>query len=199
MENNYNFDKVKKFVLQELGDDYSGHDYFHAIRVFNNAKKILSKTTDDNVNDKIVLLSTLLHDCVDHKLFGENKINEQIAKIKKLLVEDYSSFEIKEIIDIIQSISYSKNIKLDNINAQIVSDADRLDAIGAIGIIRTIEYGASKKRKFDDKTDNCTINHFYEKLLKLKDLMYTAEAKKIAIKRHKFLEMFLKEYYDEIN
>lgn len=199
MENNYNFDKVKDFVLQELGDDYSGHDYFHAIRVYNNAKKILAKTIDDNVNDKIVLLSTLLHDCVDHKLFGENKINEQIAKIKKLLVEDYSSFEIKEIIDIIQSISYSKNIKLDNINAQIVSDADRLDAIGAIGIIRTIEYGASKKRKFDDKTDNCTINHFYEKLLKLKDLMYTAEAKKIAIKRHKFLEMFLKEYYDEIN
>lgn len=199
MEKNYNFDKVKDFVLQELGDDYSGHDYFHAIRVYNNAQKILSKTIDDNVNDKIVLLSTLLHDCVDHKLFGENKINEQIAKIKKLLVEDYSSFEIKEIIDIIQSISYSKNIKLDNINAQIVSDADRLDAIGAIGIIRTIEYGASKKRKFDDKTDNCTINHFYEKLLKLKDLMYTAEAKKIAIKRHEFLEMFLKEYYDEIN
>ena len=95
--------------------------------------------------------------------------------------------------------TYSKNIKLDNINAQIVSDADRLDAIGAIGIIRTIEYGASKKRKFDDKTDNCTINHFYEKLLKLKDLMYTAEKKKIAIKRHEFLEMFLKEYYDEIN
>lgn len=199
MEKNYNFDKVKKFVLQELGDDYSGHDYFHAIRVYNNAKKILSKTIDDNVNDKIVLLSTLLHDCVDHKLFGEDKINEQITKIKKLLAEDYSSFEIKEIIEIIQSISYSKNIKLDNINAQIVSDADRLDAIGAIGIIRTIEYGASKKRKFDDKTDNCTINHFYEKLLKLKDLMYTAEAKKIAIKRHEFLEMFLKEYYDEIN
>lgn len=199
MENNYNFDKIKEFVLQELGEDFSGHDYYHAIRVYNNAKKILSIIKDDNINDKIILTSTLLHDCVDHKLFGDDKINEQTTKIKKLLAEDYSSFEINEIIEIIQSISYSKNIKLTNINAQIVSDADRLDAIGAVGIIRTIEYGASKKRKFDDKTDNCTINHFYEKLLKLKDLMYTAEARELAIKRHQFLEIFLKEYYDEIN
>ena len=190
-------EKIKKFVYDELINDYSGHDYHHAIRVYNNAKKIVSEINDDNINDKIVYVSALLHDCVDHKLY--NNIEEQVQKIIKLLKDYFNEEEVNEILEIIQSISYSKNNKLTNINAQIVCDADRLDAIGAIGIIRTIEYGSSHNRKFDDDTNNSTINHFYEKLLKLKDLMYTNSAKELAKSRHQFLEVFLKEYYDEKN
>lgn len=190
-------EKIKDFVYQELNNDYSGHDYHHAIRVYNNAKKIISEINDDNVNDKIVYVSALLHDCVDHKLY--NNIEEQVQKIIKLLKDYFNEDEINEVLEIIQSISYSKNNKLNNINAQIVCDADRLDAIGAIGIIRTIEYGNAHNRKFDDDTNNSTINHFYEKLLKLKDLMYTNSAKELAKSRHQFLEVFLKEYYDEKN
>lgn len=190
-------EEIKDFVYQELNNDFSGHDYYHAIRVYNNAKKIISEINDDNVNDKIVYVSALLHDCVDHKLY--NNIKEQIQKIIKLLKDYFNEEEVNEILEIIQSISYSKNNKLTNINAQIVCDADRLDAIGAIGIIRTIEYGNAHNRKFDDDTNNSTINHFYEKLLKLKDLMYTNSAKELAKSRHQFLEVFLKEYYDEKN
>lgn len=191
------FEKIKKFVYDELINDYSGHDYHHAIRVYNNTKKIVSEINDDNINDKIVYVSALLHDCVDHKLY--DNIEKQVQKINNLLKDYFNEEEVNEILEIIQSISYSKNNKLTNINAQIVCDADRLDAIGAIGIIRTIEYGNAHNRKFDDDTNNSTINHFYEKLLKLKDLMYTNSAKELAKSRHQFLEVFLKEYYDEKN
>ena len=191
------FKEIKEFVYQELNNDHSGHDYFHALRVYNNAKKIVSETKDDNINPKIIYVSTLIHDCVDHKLYSD--IELQLQKINNLLKNKFTDDEINEILEIIQSISYSKNNILSNINAQIVCDADRLDAIGAMGIIRTIEYGNTRNRKFDDETDNSTINHFYQKLLKLKDLMYTNSAKKMAIKRHKFLELFLEEYYQEKN
>lgn len=189
-------DKIKKFVYDELNSDCSGHDYYHAIRVFNNAKQILSKMDNEFINDKIIYVSTLIHDCVDHKLF--NDIEVQIEKIKKLLKDDFTNEEISQILEIIQTISFSKGNTLTNINAQIVCDADRLDAIGAIGIIRTIEYGTIHNRKFNDGTNNSTINHFYDKLLKLKDLMYTNVGKEMAINRHQFLEQFLKQYYKEL-
>lgn len=191
----YILDIIKKFVKEELDNDFSGHDYNHALRVYNNANNIIINTKDEKINKKIILTSCLLHDCVDHKLFSD--ITNQIEKIKKLLVNYYDEKEIKEIIKIIDSISFSKNNTLTDINAQIVCDADRLDAIGAIGIIRTIEYGACKKRKFDDDSKESTINHFYDKLLKLKDLMYTNYAIALAKERHQFLELFLKQYYKE--
>lgn len=187
-------DKVKEFVYQELNNDFSGHDYNHAIRVLNNAKKIVLEEKNDNINDKIIFISSLIHDCIDHKLFCD--IDKQIEKIIELLKDILNDNEIDEVLDIIQNISFSKNKKLTNINAQICCDADRLDALGAIGIIRTIEYGAVNNRKFDNG-ENATINHFYDKLLKLKDLMYTDTGKSLAHSRHQFLEDFLKHYYLE--
>ena len=119
-----------------------------------------------------------------------------------------------EILEIINSISYSKGNTNDvnNLNLEIVRDADRLDALGAIGIIRTIEYGASRNRDFYeeanlkrlsdhvafDKSTNTSLSHFYDKLLKLKDYMHTYTAKKLAEKRTTFLKTFLDEFYDEI-
>lgn len=201
--------KIIEFVNKELATDNSGHDFDHAKRVVNNALKILKH---EKANKKIVLTSCYLHDCVDKKLF--NNIEEQVEKIKLLLKNEYSEDEISQILDIISSISYNngKYKKLNSIEACIVRDADRLDAIGSIGIIRTIEYGNSKNRKFysDENIINCngklafnkssetTLSHFYDKLLKLDTLMHTKYAKKEAKRRKKILIKFLNEFYLEL-
>ena len=169
-----NMDKIINFVRKELANDSSGHDFFHAQRVVNNALKILKH---ENANEKIVVCACYLHDCVDKKLF-EN-VNEQIEKVKFLLKDNFNKEEIDNIIDIITSISYNNgNFKeLSSKEAIIVRDADRLDAIGSIGIIRTIEFGNSKNRKFYSEenikeegknlvfgeSSNTTLSHFYDK------------------------------------
>lgn len=201
---------IINFVASELSQDKSGHGVQHAIRVFSNAKKIIKK---EGGNEKIVLTSALIHDTVDKKLFSD--INARLEVVKNFLrSNNYLNNEIDEILYIITNISWNngENKHLDSLNAQIVRDADRLDAIGAIGIIRTIEYGNSKNRNFYDeenikqinqsytfnKLSNTTLSHFYEKLLLLKDLMHTNTAKKLAEKRHEFMVQFLQEFYCEI-
>ena len=203
--------ELSRFVEQELGADHSGHGVQHAQRVVNNARKILGK---ENGNEKIVITAAYLHDCIDHKLFSDKDL--QLKKIATLLQNlDYSKDEIAEISDIIQTISFSceKSRTLSSLDAQIVCDADRLDAIGAIGIIRTIEYGASRGRNFYDEEDlekvqrgafsqidkASTLAHFYDKLLLLKGLMYTQTAKDLAEKRTHFMKDFLTEFYEELD
>lgn len=201
--------EIKEFVKREMAFDNSGHGYMHAMRVFSNAKQIANA---EGGNEKIILTSALLHDLIDDKLF-KNK-EKQISKITHFLKsQNYSSEEIDSIKNVISNISWrnrEKN-KLDK-NSQIVSDADRLDAMGAMGIVRTIEYGNSKGREFYNqanlnkvknkytfgKANNSTLSHFYEKLIKLKDSLYTKKAKTMAKSRHKFLLMFLKEFYNEL-
>lgn len=194
-----------------MGADHSGHGVQHAQRVVNNARKILGK---EKGNEKIVVTAAYLHDCIDHKLFSDKDL--QLKKIATLLQNlDYSKDEIAEISDIIQTISFSceKSRTLSTLNAQIVCDADRLDAIGAIGIIRTIEYGASRGRNFYDGEDlekvqrgafsqidkASSLAHFYDKLLLLKGLMYTQTAKELAEKRTHFMKDFLTEFYEELD
>lgn len=201
--------KIESFVKKELSKDFSGHDFEHCVRVANNARQILKY---ENGDETIVITACLLHDVVDEKLFSD--LDKQISKIKKLLKsENYSIFQIDEIIHIITSISFHLGIKQTSINAMIVQDADRLDALGALGIIRSIQYGQSKKRPFYDKTNlklvnnhyqfnevsNSTLSHFYEKLLKLKDLMNTEIAKRIAEERTKTLKDFLNAFYSELS
>ena len=203
--------ELSRFVEQELGADHSGHGVQHAQRVVNNARKILEK---EKGNEKIVVTAAYLHDCIDHKLFSDKDL--QLKKIATLLQNlDYSKEEFAEISDIIQTISFSceKSRTLSSLNAQIVCDADRLDAIGAIGIIRTIEYGASRGRNFYDGEDlekvqrgafsqidkASTLAHFYDKLLLLKGLMYTQTAKELAEKRTLFMKDFLTEFYEELD
>lgn len=203
-------EKIINFVKLELQHDNSGHGLQHALRVYSNAKKINENEMGD---EKIVLTAALLHDIVDKKLFLN--FDERIDYVKHFLNNNnYSPEEIDEIIYIISNISWNdgKNVELNSLNAKIVRDADRLDAIGAVGIIRTIEYGNSKQRNFYDNDNivynngkyefgqitNSTLSHFYEKLLLLKDKLHTKTAMDMAEERHKFMLLFLNEFYNEI-
>lgn len=203
--------KIIAFVKDELSFDHSGHNFSHIERVVKNAEMLIKH---EGGNRKIIITACYLHDIIDTKLFDD--IEKQKEKIVNVLVNaSYFPTEIEEVIEIIESVSFSKgNINdVDNLNLEIVRDADRLDALGAIGIIRTIEYGASKKREFYteenlnrsldevkfNKSTETTLSHFYDKLLKLKDYMHTYTAKKIANERSKFIEEFLSEFYKEIS
>lgn len=202
---------IQRFVAHELSKDHSGHNHQHAERVVGNAKKILQK---EGGNEKIILTAAWLHDCIDKKLF--TNIAEQLNKVERFLEEQgFLPDEVAEVMYIIQNISYNKgeNRPLTSLNAMIVRDADRLDAIGAIGIIRTIEYGATQGRLFYDNENikreggkvgwnhstDTSLSHFYDKLLKLESLMHTPTAKAMAKERTEFLGKFLKEFYRELD
>lgn len=203
-------EKTLLFIKKRFQDDYSGHDYYHSVRVYNLATFICKKEKADL---EIVQLASLLHDVDDYKLFGEN-VGSYLNAEKFLKDNKISDKKIKFICDIISSISF-KGIDTqvpESKEGKIVQDADRLDAIGAIGIARAFAYGGSKNRAmhipYEKPRDNMnfkeysasngtTINHFYEKLLKLKDLMNTRTAKKIAEYRHNYMKDFLTEFFDE--
>ena len=204
-------EKTKEFVKNKLYGEGSGHDWFHIERVYNLAKYIAQK---ENANFFIVEMTALLHDIDDWKFSKSNDSNTTVTEkfLKSIEVDEES---IKSIIRIIQTMSYKGGVvdsTQHTLEGKIVQDADRLDAIGAIGIARTFAYGGHKNRPIYDPSikpmdfkdlnevknaENHTINHFYEKLLKLKDLMNTNTAKEIAEKRHKFMEDFLEEFYSE--
>lgn len=191
---------IRNFVICELRNDHSGHNHQHAFRVAHNAGIILDR---EGGNRKITLTAAYLHDCVDHKLFPNPA--PQIEKIKILLKElNYSDDEIDTVIYIIHNISFNNGnfSELTLHEAMITRDADRLDAIGAIGIVRATEYGAVKGRLFyssNEKNDNTTLDHFHNKLLKLNDLMLTDTGKELSSERHRFLLLFLSEFHKELD
>ena len=203
-------EKTLEYVKEFFKDDYSGHDYCHTLRVYNLSKYIAEFEKCDK---KLVYLGALLHDVDDYKLVGDEKEPFHNAKtfLKNLEISDQ---EIEQICHIISQVSFKGDdtVTPDTIEGKIVQDADRLDAIGAIGISRTFAYGGSHNApmhipgmKYAEnmsaeeyyKNTGTSINHFYEKLLKLKDLMNTKTAKKMAQHRHEFMQEFLKEFYDE--
>ena len=167
-----------------------GHDTAHTMRVYHNALKIAAGESGCNL--KLVELGALLHDADDHKLFKtENNANARTFLKSQGVAED----EADEICRIINAVSFSQNKdrRPETIEGMIVQDADRLDAIGAIGIARTFAFGGEHGRSLDN-----SIEHFHEKLLLLKDLMNTETAKELAERRHDFMVEFLKEYADEM-
>ena len=204
------YPRIVEFLEEELGKDTSGHSLDHAIRVYKNAKAILKS---EGGNERVVLISALVHDVIDSKLFEDSR--EQQAKLLIFLQTlGCSQVELKEIFYIIENISYKggKGEPVHTLEAQIVQDADRLDAIGAIGVGRTFMYGGARGTKmydenilpmeFEDEAayrqhKGTVINHFYEKLFKLKDLMNTETAKKMAHQRHEFMVMFVEEFLNE--
>lgn len=206
-------EKTKEFVKNKLYGEGSGHDWYHIERVYNLAKFLAIEEKADNF---IVEITALLHDIDDWKFSNGTETDTTITEefLNSVNVDEES---IKKIITIIKTMSFKGGVvdsTQNTIEGMIVQDADRLDAIGAIGIARTFAYGGSKNRPIYDPTiapinfaslgevknaENHTINHFYEKLLKLKDLMNTNSAKIIAEKRHKFMEDFLKEFHDQWN
>lgn len=206
--------RIKKYVKDLCKNDSSGHDWWHIQRVYNNAMLINKK---EQANEFILTIIVLMHDLYDHKFFNGN-VEEKIEEtLKQLKVYEYLSKEdINNIIFSCANLGFSSNFtekKELSLEGKIAQDADRLDAIGAIGIARTFAYGGKKGRliydpsnnqivdekEYREKGSNTSISHFYDKLLKIKDLINTETAKKIAIERHKFLEDFLKEFLNEWN
>lgn len=203
-------DKTIEYVKDFFEKDFSGHDFYHTLRVYNLAKYI---TKFEECDIELVYLGALLHDVDDYKLVGKEK--EPFSNAKTFLKSlGYSNKKIEQICHIISQVSFKgkDTVVPDTIEGKIVQDADRLDAIGAIGIGRTFAYGGSHKipmhipnmeykenMSAEEYYENVgtTINHFYEKLLKLKDLMNTETAKNMAKHRHKYMQEFLKEFYDE--
>lgn len=204
--------RVIKFVKKELQNSEGGHDWFHVERVYKNAL-LISKT--EKVDLFVVSLGALLHDIADAKFHrGDETIGPKIAR--DFLISEGVSEEItKQIVAIIENVSFKGGNKQQTYfsnELNVVQDADRLDAMGAIGIARCFNYGGFKNRKLYDpkvkpnlkmtpkeykNSKAPTLNHFYEKLLLLKDKMNTKTGKKIAQNRHHYMEQFLKQFYKE--
>jgi len=205
-------EKTVLFVKKQLENAEGGHDWFHIERVYKNALLIAK---EEKCDLEVVQLAALLHDIADSKFHdGDEAIGPKTAK-KFLEEENVSKETIAHVLAIIENISFKGGNfeqKFQSIELDIVQDADRLDAIGAIGIARTFNYGGFKNRAIYDpeinpnlsmskeeykNTTAPTINHFYEKLLLLKDKMNTPTGKKIAAERHAFMELFLNQFYSE--
>lgn len=187
---------IKDFVESKLKNEPTGHDYTHALRVFKNALKIMQFTSGDY---DIVNASCLVHDLIDHKL--EEKFKATKDEIKEVLIKaKYSPKDVVAIFNIIENISYSKGGKPDTIEGKIVQDADRLDALGAIGIARTFSFGGRLGRQIysEEKNGMSSVEHFYDKLLKLENLMNTGFAKGEAKKRTEYMREFLQKLDFEI-
>lgn len=207
-------DRTVLFVKETLKNAETGHDWWHILRVWNNTKLILESEKADRL---ICELTALLHDIADSKFHdGDEHIGPRIAGefLKSL---NLSSSIIEHVQNIILNMSYKASlgtVRFHSKELEIVQDADRLDAIGAIGIARAFNYGGFKNREIYNpeitvntnldkesykNTTAPTINHFYEKLLLLKDKMNTPTAQKIAQQRHSYMEEYLQQFYSEWN
>jgi len=216
MNQNTVINQTIEFVKSELKNAEGGHDWFHVERVLKNSI-LISKNED--VNTFVVSLAALLHDIADPKFYDGDETIGPSKAIKFLERQKIDKETIDHIVKIIKHMSYKNSFENDgnpfsSDEFKVVQDADRLDAIGAIGIARCFNYGGFKNRgiynpevipnlkmtKEEYKRSTApTINHFYEKLLLLKNKMNTITGKKIAIQRHAFMESYLKEFYDEWN
>ncbi|WP_299062552.1 HD domain-containing protein [uncultured Polaribacter sp.] len=204
------------FVQKELKNAEGGHDWFHIERVYKNAL-LISK--DEKVDFFIVSLAALLHDIADAKFYNGNEAIGPTIAANFLVKQKIDKNAIEHVVNIIKHISFKNSLeksseKFTSKELEVVQDADRLDAIGAIGIARCFNYGGYKNRALYNpeiepnlnmtkeeykNSDAPTINHFYEKLLLLKDKMNTISGKRIAENRHTFMVDFLNQFDDEWN
>lgn len=206
---------IKYFARTVLENDTTGHDWKHALRVESNVR-LLSDADFSEAEIEVLFASAWLHDTIDEKLDEDKR--QSIGTIRTLLEENGATTnQLEEILDIIQNLSYSKNIEKKRTLSklgQIVQDADRLDAIGAIGIARTFYYGGYRGNAlYDDtmprtleqlteenyRTESSVLNHFYEKLLLLEETMNTEAGKEEARVRTQFMQTFLDRFYEEIS
>ncbi len=197
------FNKIEKFVKSNLSLDViiSGHGWDHSYRVFKMCREIINNDKIKNIDDFIIDISSLLHDISDHKFNGgDYELGSKIISpfLKELNIDNNKIEKIKHIIN---NISYSKKDREElSIEGKIIRDSDMLDSMGAIGIARTFAYGAKESKMiYDLNLLNTSIVHFSDKLFKLKDLMYTEYAKRIAEKRHEFLKLYYLTFFREIN
>ncbi|GAL65568.1 HD domain protein [Jejuia pallidilutea] len=207
--------KTITFVKQTLANAEGGHDWFHIERVYKNSMLIAKS---EPVDEFVVALGALLHDIADSKFYnGDESVGPKLAR-EFLFKQNVDSAIIEHVVQIIKNISFKSGLegkqKFKSAELDVVQDADRLDAIGAIGIARTFNYGGFKNRAIYNpeippnlnmtkeayKASTApTINHFYEKLLLLKDKMNTKTGKSLAVKRHEFMQAYLQQFYAEWN
>jgi uncharacterized protein len=205
------------FVKETLQGAEGGHDWFHIQRVFHNA--LLIAKDEKNIDILVVCLGALLHDIADAKFNkGDETVGSKLAK-QFLSSLNVNQKIIQHVVDIIENISFKTSLekkkkKFSSLELQVIQDADRLDAIGAIGIARAFNYGGFKNRELYNpeitsnlnmtkamykKSDAPTVNHFYEKLLLLKDKMNTKTGTLLAEERHVFMLTYLEQFYKEWN
>jgi uncharacterized protein len=207
--------KADAFARVEFGKDSSGHDYWHSWRVRNLARKIAEgecRKGGASPDFLVVELAALLHDLADFKFKAEKGEKE----LKKFLQRiGLNEGRVEKVLEVVSTVSFKGagvKTKPKSLEGKIVQDADRLDALGAVGVARCFAYGGMKGRKiwepgekmilhdsFADykKSGNSSVAHFYEKLLLLKERLNTKTARKMAGERHEFLKAFLKEFYNE--
>lgn len=204
--------KALTFALACHSGDCSGHDFEHILRVLKNAERILA--CEPEADGLVVRLAAILHDVDDYKLGADEQ------RVQRFFAENNVSGElVRKVFDVIGMISFSKSgcaPHFETIEQKIVSDADKLDAMGAIGVCRTVMYSTatgrslfqadefpnenltSEEYKNKNRVGNHAINHFFEKLLKLKGAMQTKEGKREAERRHQFMRLFLEEFFEEL-
>jgi len=205
-------ENTKTFVKKSLENAEGGHDWFHIERVLNNALHIVR---EEEADEFIVALGALLHDIADYKFHnGDEQVGPRVAR-EFLTSQDLPPEITEHVVNIINHVSFKGGNNIQEFYSPelaIVQDADRIDAIGAIGIARTFNYGGFKGRPLYDpeiapnlnmskeeykNSTAPTINHFYEKLLLLKDRMNTPTGKAIAEQRHRFMQTYLDHFYAE--
>ena len=203
-------DRAIDYVRSVFETDYSGHDFFHTLRVCKMAERLAA---EENANLEIVRLAALLHDVDDRKLSPDTYHTKANAR-NFLTANHVDDSVIETVCRIIDQVSYrgSESVAPDTLEGQCVQDADRLDALGAIGIARTFSFGGNKNRVMYDpaiapvedmdaeayhNSQSHTVNHFYEKLFKLKDLMNTESARQIAAARESYMRDFLEQFFAE--
>jgi len=205
-------DKTKEFVKSKLGGEGTGHDFWHILRVYKTSVYIAEK---ENADLFVVELTALLHDIADWKFNeGNSDIGPKIARewLINIGVDENIINKITKIIGTMSFKGGTTNASQETIEGKVVQDADRLDAMGAIGIARAFAYGGFKERelynpnikpqKYNDFEEyknsvDTTVNHFYEKLLLLKDLMNTQSGKSMAKERHEFMKIYLDKFFRE--
>lgn len=211
MDRDAAIEKTKKFVKRELSDDFPAHDWWHVYRVWRNAIRI---GKDEGVDLFTVQLAALLHDIEDWKFSDEEMTGSEKARnwLDGLKVDEKTVSHVCEIIENISFKGAGVRSSMRTEEGKVVQDADRLDAIGAIGIARCFAYGGSRGRQIHDPEEkpgdhesfedyknskSSSINHFHEKLLLLKERMNTESAKQIAEGRHEFMRVFLDRFHEE--
>ena len=189
--------RAMEFARTVFAGDASGHDFDHTLRVYHMAARLAE---EEGADLQTVQLAALLHDVDDRKLSPETYEGKlrAVAFLRENGVEDG---EIESIVDIVSRISFSAQLPPpESIEGKCVQDADRLDAMGAIGIARTFAYGGSRGRRMHDPEGvdkNASIQHFYDKLLRLKDSMNPPTGRRMAEERDQFMRQFLEQFYAE--
>lgn len=188
---------IEEYIGENLANNANGHGVDHAKRVVKNVKLIVN---DVDCDLNICIISAYVHDVIDPKVADDPKVAE--ANLCSFLLDEVklTKKECDHILEICNTISYSKNAKLNTIEAKVVQDADRLDALGAVGIARTIEYSASVSRPIyieGDKSNDTAIGHFHAKLYKLADLMNFEVSKRIARDKMEIMHLFEQQIIQE--